>query len=237
MRLIAGRVAALLPISIILVGCGDQGNSSHWSGKTYLLSVPEKHWTKPSRDIGGEIAPFVPQFLLAIGGSGSNLTVTVATAKTDGSQDTCNQTQQSTLSDSQYPDSQIVVSEFPMLFQQLDDTVTPNETITLRSTLHDLTFTNVLPGDSPATAGSLAVTADIAELYPLFIKVLPKPTTADSVCSTVASTLGWSPAVCPQCTFNGTSYCLNLGAVQLGATLATATVKSVSAADIPASCP
>ena len=125
-----------------------------------------------------------------------------------------------------------------MLFQELNDTVTPNQTITLRSTIHDLTFTNVLPGDSPTTDGTFAVTADIAELYPLFIKIQPQPPTADNVCATVASTLGWDPPlVCPQCAFNGKNYCLTLGAVQLGAILAKAAVTPVSAADIPASCP
>lgn len=235
MRLINGKAAALLPITLMLVGCSDQSSSSHWGGKTYLLNVPANHWTKPSRDIGAEIAPFVPQFLLAVSESGSNLTVTVATAKTDGSQDTCNQTQPTTLSESQYPNSQIVVSEFPMTFQEEDTSVTPSNTITVHSTLHDLTFTNVLPGDSPATDGTFAVTADIAELYPLFIRVQPR--TADNVCSTVAFALGWDPQVCPQCAFNGTNYCLTLGAVQLGAILATTAVKPVSAADIPASCP
>jgi hypothetical protein len=124
-----------------------------------------------------------------------------------------------------------------MLFQELNDTVTPNQTITLRSTIHDLTFTDVLPGDSPTTDGTLTVTADIAELYPLFIKIQPQPPTADNVCLTVASTMGWDPAVCPQCAFNGKNYCLTLGAVQLGAILATTAVTPVSAADIPASCP
>lgn len=125
-----------------------------------------------------------------------------------------------------------------MTFQEMDVSAKPSKTIAVHSTLHDLTFTDALPGDSPATDGTFAVTATIAELNPLLIKVQSQPPRADNVCLTVASTLGWNLTICPQRAFDTSkNYSLTLGAVQLGATLTAAMVKHVSLGDIAAACP
>lgn len=227
------------PLSVLLlasvaIGCGSNQPASHWSGKTYLLNIASNHWTKPDPQVGGEIAPFVPQFLFAIAGSSANLTATVATA-TGGVQNMCNPTQQATFSESQYPDSQIVLTDFSnMLFQELNDTVTPNQTITLRSTLRALTFANVLPGDSARNEGTFNVTVDVGELYPLFIRIQPQPATVQSVCNALGAVSG----SCQACAFNPSSAsCLTLGAVQLEATSTDSTVKQISMTDIASTCP
>src|SRR5262245_61433772 len=56
--------------------------------KTYLLDVTEQDWAEP-RGIGVEIDAFVPNFLMRID---SESAITLATAKTDGTQDMCNVT-------------------------------------------------------------------------------------------------------------------------------------------------
>jgi hypothetical protein len=233
MRFNTGQVTLLLATSLA-VGCGANENaSSHWAGKTYLLDIGPKHWTKPTRDVGGEIAPFVPQFLFAITGEGTDLTVTLATA-TGGIQNMCNLTQEAALSESQYPKSQIVVPEFPMAFQELDDRVTPNQMITVHSTLHNLVFADVLPGDSTTSAGTFDVAANIAELCPLFIRIDPLEPTVDNVCQLLAD----AGAACETCAFDSSSKtCLTLGSRQLAATPATATVTRVSSGEIAADCP
>jgi hypothetical protein len=125
-----------------------------------------------------------------------------------------------------------------MTFQEIDASAKPSKTIAVRSTLHDLTFTDALPGDPPATDGTFAVTAAIAELNPLLIKVQPQPPTADNFCLTVASTRGWDSTVCPRCAFDTSkNYSLTPGAIQPGATLTTAMVKQVSLGDIVTTCP
>jgi hypothetical protein len=233
MRFKTGQVT-LLVVSSIAVGCGSNGDaSSHWAGKTYLLDIAANHWSKPSRDVGAEIAPFVPQFLFGITGVGTDLTATVATA-TGGIQNMCNLTQEASASESQYPRSQIAVAEFPMAFQELNDRVTPNQMITVHSTLHNLVFADVLPGDSTVPAGTFDVTANIAELYPLFIRIDPPPPTVDSVCRVLEGVGN----ACETCAFDsGSKTCLTLGSHQLVATPTTATVARVSPGDIAAACP
>jgi hypothetical protein len=231
MQLTNGKAATSVLVSFMVMGCGSNEPGSHWAGKTYLLDIPSKHWTQPSKDVGGEISPFVPQFLIGISGSGSSLTATVATAK-DGVQNLCNRTQQTAFSESNYPASQFVLGEFPMTIQELNDKVTPNETITVHPTLHDMTFTNVLPGGETDEQG-FTVTADIAELYPLFIRVDPQPPTTDSVCNALSA----ADSACQACAFNGKTTCLTLGAVQLEATPSSTTIKQVSVGDIAATCP
>jgi hypothetical protein len=244
MRLIFGKAVASLSLSLMLVACGSnqntaspdaQGPTSHWSGNTYLVDIPQSHWVKPTRDVGKEISPFVPQFLVSVTGSGGNLTATVATAK-DGAQDLCNQTQQASVSEADYPKSQIVLPRYPMTFQELNENVTPSVTVTQKSTIHDMTLVNMLPGDPPVTEGTFTVTADIAELAPLFIRpIVPQPATPSGVCDTITNN---STAKCATCAFDSSdNYCLTLGAVQLVATLTSATVKQVSLGDIAASCP
>jgi hypothetical protein len=233
MRFKMGQVT-LLVVSSIALGCGSSENpTSHWAGKTYLLDIEPNHWTKPTRDVGGEIAPFVPQFLFGITGTGTDLSVIVATAS-GGVQNLCNPTQKAAFSESQYPESGIALARFPMTFQQLNDRVTPNQTITVHSTLHDLVFTNILPAGFATASGTFDVTADIAELYPLFYRIDPPPPTLESVCNTLEGV--GSP--CETCGFNAASQtCLTLGSLQLEATLNAATVTQVSAGDIAATCP
>jgi hypothetical protein len=236
MQLRNGKAARSLVAMFILaglgaMGCGsnEQSATSHWAGRNFLLDIPSNYWTKPSKAVGVEIAPFVPQFIFAIAGTSNNLTATVGTAK-GGVQDLCTQTQQASLNESQYPSSQIVLSQFPLKFTELDETVTPSETINLTSTLHDLTFENVLPPDSGTTnEGKFTVTADLGELYKLFIRIQPR--TLENVCAT----LGAADAACSTCSFKSAQECLTLGAVQLGAKQVDTTVKQVTALD--KSCP
>lgn len=233
---VVGLIGSLSSIASLLaglaaMGCGsnEQAATSHWAGKTFLLDIPSKYWTKPSKDVGAEIAPFVPQFILGIAGTTNSLTATVGTAN-NGVQDLCTQTQQASFNESQYPNSQIVLSQFPLRFTELDETVTPSETIKLTSTLHDLTFDNVLPPDSATTnEGKFTVTADLGELYKLFIRIQPR--TLENVCAT----LGAADAACSTCSFKSAQECLTLGAVQLGAKPVDTTVKQVTTAN--QSCP
>jgi hypothetical protein len=232
MQLTNGKAATLLLATLLLAGCGSNEQSSRWAGKTFLLDIPANHWIKPTRDVGGEIAPFVPQFLLGITGSASSLTVTVATA-TGGVQDKCNRTQQTTLSESDYPNSQIVLGSFPLTFKETNETVTPSETITVASTLHNLTFANVLPGDAAATEGTLTVTSDIDELYKLFIKIEPQPPTVENVCGA----LNTAGSACEACAFDSTKkHCLTLGAVQLGAKSVNTSVEQISVGNSAGNC-
>jgi hypothetical protein len=106
--------------------------------------------------------------------------------------------------------------------------------ITVQSTLHDLVFTDIFPSDSETASGTFDVTADIAELYPLFYKVDPPPPTIESVCRALEGV----GSACQTRAFGSTSQtCLTLGALQLVATPSAATVVQVSAGDVAATCP
>lgn len=49
-----------------------------------------------------------------------------------------------------------------MTFQEMDVSARPRKTIAVHSTLHDLTFTDALPGDSPAlTLGAVQLGATL----------------------------------------------------------------------------
>ena len=53
------------------------------------------------------------------------------------------------------------------------------------TTIHDVTFRNVLPGSSTNGRGTFDATVDIGEIYPL-VTVIPNPT-KESVCMTLST--------------------------------------------------
>jgi hypothetical protein len=210
---------ALLPIAP--VACGGSGDAS-WDGKTYLLDISPLNWISPA-NIGGDIGDFVPQFLFTVEpGANDELSVLVATA-IDGVQDPCNPTSRLTTSAAARPYSMLSASTFPMRL------VNPDGPVTVNATIHDLTFTNVLPGGE-AGDGQVTATADIAELYPLFT-LLANPT-KDSVCEELYS----FGAPCQTCAFSGQASCLTITAVQIDSTSTSASVVPIAPADIPAAC-
>jgi len=235
-------LAALLPAVFGFAGCGEShsssgtpdasGSASVWLGKTYLLDNPNfaaANWTMPA-GFGADIGAYVPQFLIGVAaGSGSDLTITIATAS-GGAQDLCNVTTQVSASGASYPDIKITLPTFPMRIVDSN----PAHAKVVQTTGHDVILTNVLPGDKPAMDGQLDATMDISELYPLFYQI-PNPTPA-TVCSTFKSLGGID---CETCSFdpNQQPYCLTLQAVQIGATLASTQITPVSAGNIGASCP
>lgn len=216
---------------LCLVGCGSStkaptgASSNPWQGHTYLLNVPDTHWTQP-KNVGKDIGPFVPKFLLGVNGStGTTLDVLLGTSDASGVQDLCNPTT-SLPSTAQYPDSQLGPAD-AMLF--IRDATHGKSVL---ATARELTIKNALPGtDTTLSPGEFSATVDLRELYSLFY-LLTDPT-ADSVCTALAQA-GTPCAACPQ---DGAAYCLTLKAIQLAATALTdVTVQGVDSADLGASC-
>lgn len=233
MRLISERAATLAFAALALAGCGgNQSESSHWSGKTFLLEFPAKHWNQPSnKTVAQAVGDFVPQFLLSLSASGSTETALVATA-TDGVQNPCNRTQQLTVTESQYPDSQFVITDFSIRLKRTDSGT--GKTASVRATIRNLTFKNLLPGadGTPRTDGSFSASGYMGDLAPLFF--LQDNPTAESICSLLGSNQYETP--CETCTFNSEQHCLTVGAVQIGAKVTTASITPVSENDSAAAC-
>jgi hypothetical protein len=218
------RPSLLLPWVLLLAACGEEdAGSSRWVGKTYLLDIPAANWAEPP-GIGGDIGDFVPQFLIGVeSAAAGNLTITLGTAA-GGAQDPCTPTTQVTTSAAEYPRTQIIAARFPM---RIVDAV---NAITVNTTIHDLTLTNVLPAESAAKDGELKATADIAEIYPLFTKI--PNATKESVCSQLAA----FGAPCAICAANAQPYCLTIKAVELASTAAPTPVAPILASTLPVSC-
>lgn len=174
---------------------------------------------------------FVPQFLLSVSQSGGNETVTIATAE-NGVQDKSNNTQQTTLSKSSFPDSEFVIAEFPIKFERTDQNT--GETANVCATIRNMTFTNILPGedDTARTDGKFKATGYMGALAPLFF--IQKDPTADSICTMLASEQYETP--CETCSFNDKQQCLTIGAIQIGAKPTAASVEQLSLNDTAASC-
>lgn len=235
MRLMFERAATLVLVAASLVGCGGNQSSeaSHWAGKTYLLDIPPKHWNQPSnKNVAQAVGDFVPQFLISLSGSAGSETALFATAS-NGAQDKANSTRQVTLSKSKFPDSEMVINEFPIRFSRTDDST--GKTVNVCATIRDLTFTNILPGenDTPRNDGKFSATGYMGPLAPLFF--LQDNPTADSICTMLGGDQYQVP--CQKCSFNGENHCLTIGAVQLGSTSSSASVEQVSVNDSAASCP
>jgi hypothetical protein len=224
------NLAPLLTTILALGACsGDNGSGASkdapWVGKTYVLTIPSANWTQPP-NIGGDIGAFVPQFIVGIGpSSGDTLTVTLGTG-TGGTQDMCSPTTQVTANGGGYPDIAITAPAFPMRI------VNPTSHVVVNTTVQKLTLTNVLPGSAPAKDGILTASVDISELFPLFNQIPDSARTKDGVCQQ----LGSFGAPCGPCPTTGLPYCLNLAAVQLGATASATALVQVSSAQIPVSC-
>jgi hypothetical protein len=230
MQLPVVRLVRLFSVALAagaaLAACGsDAPGSSQWVGNSYRLEVPADNWVKP-QGIGGDVGDFVPQFLLGVAkGTGSQLTVTVGTAK-GGVQDTCNPTVDVGADGGAYPKSEIVVTAFPLHI--VDTNQTP--TVVVDTTIRNLTFTNVLPDGAARPDGTVDATIDAEEVYPLF-RLIPNPS-KDSVCQALAS----AGSSCVPCPHNNQPYCLTIGAVQVTAVTAASPVVTIAAGSTPATC-
>lgn len=217
-----------LAFSLLLAACGgeeDDGGAppdpNPWAGKTYLLTIDPDFWVEPP-GVGEDIGEFVPQFLLSVG-DGADPQVTIATAL-NGAQDQCNATTVVTGS-ANNPESSAKAEAF------LLHIVHPRIDVTVDLNVHDLTFTNVLPGDD--VEGELSVEMDVNEAYVLFDLVPESSRTPEGVCTI----LGMADAPCVPCSFgSGEARCLALKAVQLQAVETSVAVQPIAAADRDPSC-
>jgi hypothetical protein len=221
-RVFIRRFMVSLPLVGLLVGCGSSSTSAPsdaWVGKTFMLdtpALPKTYWVKPS-GFGSDIGAYVPQFLIGVEkGTGDNLTINLAAAQ-DGVQDLCVKTTQVTASGAHYPNIEIVAADFPMRIYD-------SHALTYVSTTgRDVTFKNLLPGNTDPSIAELDATLDVAELYPLFWQI--PDATKDSVCATFAS-YGVS---CATCSFDNQPYCLSIEAVQVSTTQAPTPIQTVTA--------
>jgi hypothetical protein len=230
-RSIALPFAYLLALS----GCSESGGDddggpekSPWAGKSYSLTIDQDLWVEP-RGVGEDIGAFVPEFLLAVADeAGDSPTVTIATAL-GGMQDACNPTTEVPLDvpadpGEATPPSLVFAEEF------LLHVVHPRIDVTVDLTVHDLTFTNILPNDDE---GELSVVMDVNEAYVLFDLVPESQRNPEGVCTV----LGMADVPCQPCSFgDGGAHCLTLQAVQLAATETAIAIEPIAAADRAPSC-
>jgi hypothetical protein len=229
MRSFVRRLILVCAIPCASVACGSNDASNPWVGKTYLIdtpSMPEAYWTVPKK-AGGYIGAFVPQLLISVeGGSGDELRVTLGTA-INGEQDLCSPTTQVTSSAARYPQSTIEVPSFPMRIVNPN----PKRGNVVFTTVHDVVFEDVLPGEPPPDDGTLTATVDFQEVYPL-VNLLPDPT-KDEACDLFQKEGGFS---CQTCSFNQEPYCVTVKAVEILGTLTSTRVVTVAEDQIASSC-
>jgi hypothetical protein len=219
-----------LAFSLLLPACGgeegdDDGGGptkSPWAGKTYSLTIDPDLWIEPP-GISDHIAEFVPEFLFSVADeAGTTPKVTIATAL-NNAQNACNATTE-VVASAEEPNSLVLADEF------LLHVVHPRIDVTTDLTLHDLTFTDVLP--ATGAEGEFSVEMDVNEAYVLFDLVPESSRTPEGVCTI----LGMADAPCVACSFDGGEHCLTLKAVQLAAAETSLGVEPIAAADRDPSC-
>ena len=214
---VSKSLAGLLVLSALpfAIGCGDGGeekssNDLAWVGHTYLLQTTAGNWVEPS-GIGGDIAPYVPRFLIQVeSGSGNSMNLVLGAATAAGAQEMCNPTTSATATVS-YPDSVIGPVDFPAYLVNPADEHNATDIIT-NPVIADLTLTNVLPdGDTPAEAGLINAVMDARQVAKMFTQLGDNPT-EETVCTAVQS---YAPCVACR---DGLPWCLPLKATRVGAT-------------------
>jgi hypothetical protein len=200
------------------------GDASPWTGRTFLLTVPENNWISPE-GIGPEIGPHVPSFMMMVNsGTSSSVEVTVTSADATGAQEMCTPTTMAPTTAGPYPDVQIGPFDFPVHLKTQDGSVHVNATIM------GMTMKNVLPGAEPAEDGEVVATLDMREIWPMFTILMAE--NGDDVCTALES----FGAPCQACPSDSQVYCLTIEAILLGATEVSAPVTPVDAATLPATC-
>ncbi len=183
------------------------GGMEAWQGRVFLLDVPQDNWAYP-RDIGTEIGPFVPDFLIQVDmAANGSMNVTMTTANELGQQEPCNPTTTITGVSTAFPSSQIGPADIPIHVKSV-----LVDGLQVNTTVRSFTLTDVLPGAAPASEGKLLTVLDVRELYPMFTKLSDNPE-QDQVCNALAS-FGSPCEACPQ---DGAMYCLTVEALLLGA--------------------
>ena len=205
---------------------GGAGNAQpvSWDNTTYKLQIPSSSWSEP-QGVGAEISDFVPPFLLSVATCANDTCgLMLGTADSAGAQQMCNATVNTNATGTP-PAVQIGPLDFPMYIKHV------SQDVSVYATAYDLTITNVLPSSNGiATAGELAATMDVRELYPMFTMVVIR--TPDTVCEAFAS----QGADCTACA-DGQPYCLTLKAIRLGAIeIPDLTLEAVDSAATGAEC-
>ncbi len=200
------------------------GGIESWAGRTFLLHIPQENWAYP-RDIGTEIGPFVPDFLIGVDTAATGaMSLTVTTANAAGAQEPCSPTTTVTGSSAGFPASQIGPASVPIHIKHVTE---PG--LQVNATIRNFTLTDVLPGAEAASGGGLVTSLDVRDLYPMFTQIDENPDT-EMVCNALAS-FG-SP--CEACPHDGAMYCLEVEAVELGATEHATPITPVAAVTDPA---
>jgi hypothetical protein len=226
------RVSLLLLLACpMLDACGGEqprAKSERWIGRTFLLDVPaisSTSWTKPSEVTVRELSNYaIPQLLFGVeAASGDDLVVTLAAAQ-EGTQDTCNPTTQLALNGAGFPNSTMKVDAVPMRILS-KDLAQPGGAM---ATIHDATFTDILPGLTSTATSRLDAVLDFAELA----SFLWPGGSADAICE--GSALAGDP--CEICPFNGEPYCMTFEAVDIRTQEVVSPIKRISPSDVAASC-
>jgi hypothetical protein len=204
-----------LPFTTVLHGCGsDEPKGQGWVGRTFLLDTPAVsnfRWKKPV-GMGPTFINYAPQFLFSVAaGTDDVLTVTLATAQ-EYVQDPCTPTLQATLRRAEYPNSTLSVPAFPMHIVSRDPTRPGQMTVTL----HDVVFTDILPGLPSTTSARIAAILDFDE----------------SVCST----MGEGGIPCEVCPWNGERLCQTLEVDEVVTEEAATPIVPITAGEVTAAC-
>ncbi len=203
--------ALLIGLIPFFIGCSSDKktvtSANPWAGHAYLLNIPDKHWRQP-KNIGGDLGPSVPGFLLDVrSGSGNTLDVLLGTSDANGVQDMCGPTT-TIQATSQYPSIEIGPATARV---RIGDKKHVQPVI---ATAYSLTMTDVLAQAADASVqddSAFSAIIDAREIYSIFWQV---PQTQESVCNTLESVTG---AACTACPNDSLPYCLTLKAIGLAA--------------------
>src|SRR5512142_3328675 len=93
------RTRSLAPFLVVVAplfaGCSSDSkpapstSASAWTGKTYLLNIPDTRWKKPGGEAGAEVGRFVPKMLFSLESASGGVDVLLGTSDVNGKQNMC----------------------------------------------------------------------------------------------------------------------------------------------------
>ena len=177
-------------------------------GKAYILSFDVQYWTKPGGSIGEELGKYTPKFTFqfrTVDDTLGTFTAVLGTAK-NGAQDICNKTYTITGS---FGSSAIGATTFTT--NSLDvDAIIEGPAVKTLATLRNFTIKGEFFDQGAGyKAGGITAELDGNQIFSIFTKMNPVPTSSNELCSNLFD-LGVN---CEACSFNaGDEHCLTVEA-------------------------
>lgn len=213
-----GKVLGSAPLRVLLgssvalatVGCGDDPEPPAGVGTTYILNIAPESWEPAA--VGTEVGEFVPPFLFKVESmEDGSAQLLIGTAENGSTQQACSPTATVTATGADVPSLSSGPNDVPIYIVNAGTAEAPiDPPVRVLSNMYDFTMNGVLPDGSGDETGTINVTMDIREIYPLFTQILN--VNPDSVCEALSQL----QVPCEPCR-DGELYCLAMTASYLQA--------------------